>query len=295
MRFSTLFLFLFLFSFFSCKEENPKPITTEPDPCLLTQDEEYSSCVREKDSTSLEIATWNIKQFPATNNTVEALEELITNFHADVIAVQEITSESDFEELDELLPTWEAELFVSSGLNIGFLYNTCEINSVSDLEVINIGDNYAFPRKPVKMTVTHENGLEVTLINIHLKCCDNGIERRAAASALLKDYIDNNYPNENLILIGDFNDDIENTNSPFNNFIQDDANYMFTDMEIALGPEEDFSFPSWPSHIDHILVTNELFDNVDYTETVKFQPCFSTYENLISDHRPVLISLTAEE
>ncbi|MGK7389792.1 MAG: endonuclease/exonuclease/phosphatase family protein [Candidatus Cyclobacteriaceae bacterium M2_1C_046] len=297
MKQISIISFLFISIFYSsCNEENPPTPIEEinPDACYYTPDSTYLSCVRPKDSTTLDIATWNIEFFPKTNNTLENLDELITNFNADVIAVQEITSASEFSTLDELLPNWEAQLFVSSGLNVGFLYNTCEIQEITDIKALNIGDNYPFPREPVEVTLTHQNGLQVTLINIHLKCCSNGFERRVAASQLLESYIAENYPDDNVLLLGDFNDEIDDQASPFYNFIQNDAEYKFADMEIALGPESEYSFPSWPSHIDHLLITNELFDNVNYTETVKFKDCFSMYDNIISDHRPVMISLSPD-
>ena len=35
-------------------------------------------------------------------------------------------------------------------------------------------------------------------------------------------------------------------------------NYEFTDMYIAQSSSEYWSYPSWPSHLDHILISNEL-------------------------------------
>lgn len=297
MKIYSLFLLLFCFILLSgCKEENPLP-KEEPkvNVCIAAPDDKYTSCVKEKDTTTFEIATWNIEQFPKTNNTISALEELINNFHSDLIAVQEIVNASEFFVFDELMPLWDFQLVQSSGLNLGFIYNSCEIINVSQVKEVNIGDNYSFPRKPIEITVTHKNGLEVTFINIHLKCCDNGYERRIAASQLLETYISDNHPDKNVVLIGDFNDNIKDETSPFNNFIQNSANYQFADMSIALGPTTDYSYPGWPSHIDHILVSNELFDNLNYTEVIKFENCYSTYGNIVSDHRPVLISLTADQ
>ena len=45
----------------------------------------------------------------------------------------------------------------------------------------------------------------------------------------------------------------------FKNFIDDDTNYLFADMLIAQGNSMNWSYPTWPSHLDHILITNELF------------------------------------
>ena len=42
------------------------------------------------------------------------------------------------------------------------------------------------------------------------------------------------------------------------NDLDESDDYLFTDMEIASGSPLYWSFPGWPSHLDHILITNEL-------------------------------------
>ena len=48
---------------------------------------------------------------------------------------------------------------------------------------------------------------------------------------------------------------------------------MFTDYSIAQGNSFQWSFPTYPSHIDHILVSSELFDNV-YNEVLLIDQWF---------------------
>ena len=78
----------------------------------------------------------------------------------------------------------------------------------------------------------------------------------------------------------------------------EDTNYYFTDYNIAVGNSSYWSFPTWPSHLDHILITNELFNNHDTTYTILSEHFFSggwsEYEDVISDHRPVGIRLKME-
>ena len=63
-------------------------------------------------------------------------------------------------------------------------------------------------------------------------------------------------------MLGDLNDDLadDQQDNVFITFIDSPEAYRFTDMEIAEGPEYNWSYPTWPSHLDHILITNELFD-----------------------------------
>lgn len=292
---STFFICIIFFSS-SCKEEPVEKNDEIGAACRNEPHELFASCVNKADTTLLELATWNLEFFPQQGTTtVTAVKNILNSFHADVIALQEIEKPSDLFDLAGDLPDWDAQVFNSGFLSLGFIYNTCEITSVTGLKVVDIGDSYSFPRKPVEMKITHRNGLEVVLINIHLKCCDNGYERRIAASELLKTYIDENYPDQNVILTGDFNDRIDYSGSPFNNFITDNVNYLFADMDIAKGVADNYSYPSYPSHIDHILISNELFDRIRTVNTIKFEPCFKQYSTIVSDHRPVIISLTPEE
>jgi hypothetical protein len=126
-------------------------------------------------------------------------------------------------------------------------------------------------------------------------------DRRKSASEELENYINNHLENYNVIVIGDLNDDLadeENINV-FQNFINDSTNYKFLDMEIAYGSYTNFSKPDYPSHLDHILITNELFDEFknpgSKVETIHIENYFdggwNEYENFVSDHRPVGLSL----
>ena len=121
------------------------------------------------------------------------------------------------------------------------------------------------------------------------------------ASNLLKQYVDNYFPDNNVIILGDLNDQlIDNvSNNVFQMFLDDSENYFFTDMDIAEGSSNQWSYPTWPSHLDHILITNELFDNNSYVEVIRIDDFmdggFSQYDQYISDHRPVALKLSIEE
>ena len=96
--------------------------------------------------------------------------------------------------------------------------------------------------------------------------------------------------------MGDFNDSlIDDDNNVFQPFLSDMNNFYFTDFSIANSSNEFWSFPSWPFQLDHILITNELFNNVISTNTVLIDHSLSgglsTYDNYVSDHRPVGIKL----
>jgi endonuclease/exonuclease/phosphatase family metal-dependent hydrolase len=112
---------------------------------------------------------------------------------------------------------------------------------------------------------------------------------------MIKNYIDNSKSNDAVVVLGDLNEGITGTtvsDNSFLNFINDPADFRFADMGIAKGSQLWWSYPSYPSHIDHILITNELFDRIDTTIVYKAAPCYSAYSDNISDHRPVGIRIS---
>ena len=253
----------------------------------------FSNCVIDLSESTFDIATWNIENFPQKNETtISTVADIIKELDADLIAVQEISESNKFNELVDELPGWKG---VQSGgsLGIGFLYKTSEVSISSPSFPLN--DASAFPRAPMVITATHKSGLSVTLINLHLKCCDDGdsIDRRKSASTKLKSYIDSNLLNSNVVMLGDYNEDITQPegNDVLKNFVDDAANYKFADMTIAQGSSSSWSYPGWPSHLDHMLITKGLFDNVADTRVLLLNQCENNYYDNVSDHRPVLIRL----
>jgi len=66
-------------------------------------------------------------------------------------------------------------------------------------------------------------------------------------------------------------------------FNKDPSNRQF-----AAGCQSNWSYPSWPSHIDHLLIANELPDNLIEVKTLRMNDCLSSYDPDISDHLPVI-------
>jgi hypothetical protein len=106
-----------------------------------------------------------------------------------------------------------------------------------------------------------------------------------------------------VIVVGDLNDILTDSSDDnvFQIIIDDTVNYKFTDMQIALGNPTDFSYPSWPSHLDHILITNELFADFSKPNSIvsciridDYMSSWNAYDNNISDHRPVGLKLEVD-
>ena len=228
-----------------------------------------------------------------------------------MLAIQEIDDTLMFDQmidaLDEYTGYYESGWFAG----LGYIYNNQTVSVNSIYEIYTSSPYWSpFPRSPMVMDFDHK-GENYIIINNHFKCCgdgdldqwDSGDEetRRQIASNLLKEYIDAYLSDRNVIVLGDLNDDIADSysNNVFNLIINDYENYLFTDMEIAQGPSSGWSFPNWPSHLDHILISNELFDEfynqLSDIRTIKIDEYmsggFSSYDYNISDHRPVALKL----
>lgn len=255
-------------------------------------------CYQDLSNSEFNILTWNIEWFPKrAANTISKLAELISSTNADLIAMQEVADPTQLETLIAALPGWNYKYYnVRGDQELGYLYKESEIASISDLRIIYPDNTSAFYRPPVIAEVEHINGQKITLFNIHLKCCggSENVSRRREASALLKNYIDNNLANDKVIILGDYNDEITGSNNPFENFINDSMHFYFADTEIATGNYKYWSYPDYGdygSHIDHILISNELFDDVTAISTLGYDECISSYDYYVSDHRPLLISI----
>lgn len=279
-----------LFGIFGCSTNEPSaPIVPEPEESI------YKDCLIPTAANSLEVVTWNLEHYPLSESTLTEVKDIVLSLDADVISLQEISSLDVFETLVSELEGWQGSLAVSGNLNVGFLYKTSEVELIDPLFEIYTDNSSPFPRAPAVIKIKHALG-DIHIIDIHLKCCggEDNVARRMEASRLLKEYIDTTLPSEKVIIAGDFNDEIfseDGTERTFDNFIVDSDNYLFADMDIAMGSPSGWSYPSWPSHIDHILITNEFFSHQISVETLNLKACNLTYNSKVSDHRPVIMKV----
>jgi len=271
-----------------CRKESGPPVPDDPDvfgPCIL-----YPGT----DST-LDIVTFNVETFPLNGyNSVIMTASLLNKIHADVYALQEVASESGFNQLLKLMPGYRGLFYLINNdqWNLAYIFRDKEISIYENETKLLFTDSQYFPRPPFEVKIHHiPTNSDLYIINNHLKCCsgaDNEASRRNAAE-MLKNYIDTSLPEEAVIVCGDLNDEISGTSAgdnPFLGFINDPSHYAFADMNIAKGSQLWWSYPSYPSHIDHILISNELFGRVDTTVVYKASPCYAGYTDYISDHRP---------
>ena len=259
------------------------------------------------DST-FEVITWNIEWFPKNGSiTVDSVSKIIASLDVDLLGLQEIDDTTICRQMINNLPGYELFMDNTWFGGLAYVYKSSSISINSIYKIYDTSPFWnTFPRSPLVMNLTFM-GEDIIVINNHFKCCGDGLldignssdeeARRYQASSLLKQYIDTNFPSSRVIVLGDLNDILidASANNVFQMFLNDSTNYLFADEAIAYGSSTDWSFPGWPSHLDHILITNELFSEFSNSssgiQTIKVDDFMSgglaDYDFYISDHRPV--------
>ncbi len=258
---------------------------------------------------ALEVVTWNLQEFPKNNPiTSERVIDAVEAMAADIVAVQEINRTYYFDAMVDAMPGWTGARTTHDSYNLAFLVNDAFV-TVIDAYELPLGQP-AFPRPPFVLECLWR-GVSVFVVNNHLKCCGDGFidagdawdeeTRRLAACTQLAAWIRNDRPMDRVIVVGDWNDEL--TDAPernvFTPLLEAPAEFVFADMPLAQGGESQWSYPLWPSHIDHILVTDELFAALADPEAMvmtvplnlSLPQGLSQYVSEITDHRPVAVRL----
>jgi endonuclease/exonuclease/phosphatase family metal-dependent hydrolase len=292
-KYSKYLIIVFLSIFFNVSAQNLSDLTFGTD-------------------NTFEIMTWNIEEFPKNGaTTVNAVKEVLEALQVDVICFQEIVDSTELKRIAANLDGYELLLDNGFWSGLALMYKA-DVVTVNDVYNIYDAPTYwnTFPRSPqvVEMTVAGE---PIVVINNHLKCCGDGLidlgnlddeeTRRLEANNLLKEFMDGSFPNSKVILIGDLNDMLTDAppNNVFQQFLNDSTNFKFADAAIENGSSDNWSYPLWTSHLDHILISNEWFEIFDQptTEvaTIRIDDYLpgglAEYDEDISDHRPVAMKL----
>jgi len=308
----SMLLFFIIILLAGCKsDESNTPINNDPVMPIVSSIGE---------STTIEVVTWNIEHFPKAEFTSEYVKAIIEGLDADIYMFQEIESSTKFGSMLDDMDNYNYLMQATrTNLNLVLIYNSDLINVKSSSELF-IDDDHFFAGRPPLLTKLEwqKNGItkELTIINLHLKCCgDNSIDidnnddeeyRRVIACQMLHEYVSGLLNSENVIIVGDWNDAIQEVDSTnvFKIFIDDPDSFKFVDMNIANSDASNWSWQGWNSswpaiHFDHILINNNLFDEFDNSgevDIIKLEEFFtdgvSEYDNNVSDHRPLYLKFT---
>ena len=253
----------------------------------------------------LDIMTWNMERFPLKgDSTMKAVAEIIDDLDVDIIGVQEVIKIGDFAKMMSWLPGYDFILSQqSSFLEQAIIYKKNMFTLLGQDEPFAMDDYYFAGRPPLVADFLFHCGdikQQICIVNMHLKCCGDGLYRRQQSMKQLHGFLKEKIENgeNNIIVVGDWNDELQDTGiyQSFSPFINDQENFLFATDRIVRDPSQQ-SYPTWPSFLDHIMIGSgyfEVFENKGQIRSVNIEEWiggWSKYEDLISDHRPILLSM----
>lgn len=162
-------------------------------------------------------------------------------------------------------------------------------------------------RLPYMVTIeTNIGGIkkEINLIDIHARANSGSdilrYNMRKYDAELLRDSLVTHYPDANLILLGDFNDDVKESvikpnPSSYEAFVNDKVN--FDALTLGISQAGASSFLSSGGFLDHIVISNELSDEYLDKSIAVYDPRsdIQDYTNTTSDHGPVIARFELKE
>lgn len=260
---------------------------------------------------TFDVATWNIEWFGDASRGPDDLDlqlnnviEVIKTVDADIFTFQEIASREQFANLANRLDEYRG--FTSSYLQsqqTAFLFKKSVIDSLDSGEFVPDGVdedywNYNWAGRPplffrFNATVGGKR-VEIHSYGIHAKAFGDepSYQRRLNAALQLKDYFDENLSSDNVLLFGDFNDQLrlstfDEVESPYNSFVTDE-NYLPITITLEDRGQVSYVVGRFRSMIDHVIVTNDLMEShISGAERVENVSYINNYTSTTSDHVPV--------
>jgi endonuclease/exonuclease/phosphatase family metal-dependent hydrolase len=266
---------------------------------------------------TFDIGEWNLEWFGSTSNgpTNESLQlsnvrDVIGGADLDLWGLEEVVSQTQFDQLKAGLPGYDGFLasdarvtsgsayYSSSEQKVGVLFKSSVI-TVKAAQLILTASDYDFAGRPpleVQATATI-NGVSTDLVFIvmHAKAMadSTSYQRRVNASNALKSYLDSTRATARVIVVGDYNDDLDvsiynNLTSPYQNFVSDTADYAtptkaFSDAGLN-------TTVSNAQAIDHHIISNEVAPLyvAGSAEVYRVDSYISNYGTTTTDHYPTL-------
>lgn len=273
--------------------------------------------------TLLDIACWNVEWFgdATTGNgpnneplQYANVKSVLLNTDIDVWGLAEVSNMNTFN-------TLIAEMVGYSGVESSYsqtqktaliwkksMFDLLSYVNISDPTEPNFSNAFA-GRSPLEVVlVSKGNPVKDTIYFyvVHLKANSSGdnqpnYNRRQDASRYLKKYLDNNRKNKKVVVLGDWNDDVDASvvkvsgsylETPFANLINDSANYFFTSRALSFAGETSYPNFNPKNMIDHILNTKALVDSFYVRNSAmvlkQLSSQVTSYTGTTSDHFPVL-------
>jgi endonuclease/exonuclease/phosphatase family metal-dependent hydrolase len=285
---------------------------------------------------TFDLVTWNTNWLGnrSSGPTNEPLQQanfkrVLDSLQADIFVFQEVSNQTFYRDFVAKYPNYKG--FCSSTYSLGgvaddaqrvcFLYRRDVVDSVSARPLLrNATPLPNYPSDPARFWASGRLPFmftaDVNIDGVKKRVNIVGLHARANTSAttipladrelqyrqrrydveVLKDSLDKFYANDNLFIVGDYNDDVDETvsvitstkESSYKKYVDDTKNYQV--ITKALSDNGFRSFVSQNNVIDHIMISNEL-TNTYLQNSVNVELPFvyiPNYTTTTSDHLPVL-------
>ncbi|MBN2780719.1 MAG: endonuclease/exonuclease/phosphatase family protein, partial [Candidatus Marinimicrobia bacterium] len=125
---------------------------------------------------TLDIVTWNLQLFPKNGSaSIDYLEAAVRRMKPDVIAFQEVSSESALSQLAGRLPDYSYAYGTGGDdWRLAYLYNHTALTPDTAVYEIYPASSRPFPRPPLVFELTW-NGERTVIIDNHFKASGNGV------------------------------------------------------------------------------------------------------------------------
>ena len=252
---------------------------------------------------TLDLAAWNIENFPAGGITPSRVADLITSLDLDIIMVEEIASETAWAELIARLPEHEGILSEhrytpTEYQKLGIIYRKSMVTP-SAIGLLFQSNTYEFPRPPLTAVLTVDDGvhraLSFRVIGVHLKAGiaqEDGDRRRLALQDLdgrIRATIADGTEDEYLIA-GDYNEVLATTIGQTNMAPFLTAPDLYTIHTQAASDRGEITFVPANVMLDHITTTAALADDIlGWQLVIPRLQTLPAYTSEVSDHLPVVL------
>ncbi len=283
-------------------------------------------------SSTLEIVNWNIQWFgstangPTDKNLQQAnIKKIMDSLKADIYALSEIVDTIRLMNLVNSMSGYSYKVsdfssgaentsspFYATAQKLAFIYKNDVVKNVKVRGMLKNGststayNSWASGRYPFLMEADITNGSATKkyhFILIHGKSGSadiNDYTRRKTGAKELKDTLDAQFNTANIVLLGDYNDDLDSTisinvvpaRSSYDDIVKDSTDsdhYRSITMPLSLANLR--SIAAYSDVIDHQIISNELMaDYVPFSARLiqEVESWVSNYSTTTTDHYPVM-------
>ncbi len=249
---------------------------------------------------TLHVATWNLKQFPATSEAPARVAEAMQALDADVIAVQEVQDPAGFQTLVKAMPGYQGVLATPQAgltpIRVGLLWRTSTVALGTSEELFT--SSPLFPRPVLRADFdVAAVGARFSVITVHLKAGTTQADEQQridSARALVGQVAAiQNAGEDEVLLLGDFNEAFgDRRAAEFFGTFEGDAGY--TVLTRALEKSGEVTFIPAKIVLDHVVSTPGLKEEIGTATPSAVTGLARPADGgtALSDHHPLRLKLT---